>query len=446
MADLMTKCEVCHSLLDEEDLFCANCGTEAPGPEQAAQASESSRTATHNFQCSGCGASMSYDAKAEALRCPFCGSVDMVQQGDARILAPNRVVPFRVEKNQAVSAMRRWLGNSFWRPGDLAKQARVVEMTPVYVPYWVFEARTHTYWTADSSRTPVGARGDWYPMSGEHRGEYSGMLVGASGALTPAETSRLCPFDLSDAVPPEGMDLDNVTVEQFSLPRKYARPLARQGLEAAEAETCVSRYVPGRARNVHVNVRIQSMSSEPVLLPVWIMAYRFGDQLFRFLVNGQTGRSTGEAPLSWTKILVVAGIVLLVALLVLGLASGAMGAELGSGEPKTCKETTYAICLAWRDAPCRESPHAVPCDKSVVRHLRGRTETVRETCNPRVSCIRDRMYPDIEHAVLALPLSCGGSRRYPPTLAEMYRCVHWPRWSLSLGRRDVRTGARACAS
>jgi hypothetical protein len=159
------------------------------------------------------------------------------------------------------------------------------------------------------------------------------MLVGASGALTPAETSRLCPFDLTAAVPPEQVDLDAVTVEQFSLPRKYARPLARQGLEAAEAETCEGRYVPGRARNVHVNVRIQSMSSEPVLLPVWIMAYRFREKLYRFLVNGQSGRSTGEAPLSWTKILVVAGIVLLVALLVLAFASGAMGAGLGTGEP-----------------------------------------------------------------------------------------------------------------
>jgi hypothetical protein len=31
-----------------------------------------------------------------------------------------------------------------------------------------------------------------------------------------------------------------------------------------EAATCQARYVPGRARNVRVNVRIESMSSEPV--------------------------------------------------------------------------------------------------------------------------------------------------------------------------------------
>jgi predicted RNA-binding Zn-ribbon protein involved in translation (DUF1610 family) len=317
--------------LDEEDLFCANCGTEAPKRERPEAAPDAARTATHNFTCSGCGASMSYDAKAEALRCPFCGSVDLEQKSDARVLAPNRVVPFKLSRSEADAAMRRWLGNSFWRPGDLARQASIVQMTPVYVPYWVFRACTHTYWTADTSQTPAGARGDWYPLSGEHRGEHQGLLIGASGALAPHETSQICPFDLREGKPPGEVDLDNVTVEQFSLPRKFARPLARQGFEQAETEACRSRYVPGRARNVRVNVRIESMSSEPVLVPVWIMAYRYKERLYRFLINGQSGRSTGEAPVSWTKILAVAAVVIGVLLLIAFLASGALGGELGLG-------------------------------------------------------------------------------------------------------------------
>ncbi len=326
MADLLLKCEVCSSLIDGEDLFCANCGTEAPRrKEQAAAAAGPARMATHNFECSGCGASMSYDAAAEALRCPFCGSVDLVEKSDAKVLAPDRVVPFKLSRAEADAAMRKWLGSSFWRPGDLARQAAVVKMTPVYVPYWVFQATTHTYWTADTSRTPPGARGDWYPLAGDHHGRYAGLLIGASGALSPQETSQICPFDLAGGQSPEEVDLENVTIEQFSLPRKYARPLARQGLETAEAQACQSRYVPGRARNVHVNVRIESMSSEPVLLPVWIMAYRYRGKLYRFLVNGQSGRAAGQAPVSYAKILAAAAIAIVVFLLLLLLCWGALG-------------------------------------------------------------------------------------------------------------------------
>lgn len=314
MSQSTTQCIVCQGLIDEEDLFCANCGTEAPHAETTEK--PASRTSTHNFDCSGCGASMSYDATAGSLRCPFCGSVDLVQKQDGKTLSPSGVVSFTQDKQQAVGIMRRWLGKGFWRPGDLSERAMIVDMTAVYVPYWVFRARTHTYWTADTSRTPAGARGDWFPLSGEHHGNHRGLLVGASGALSPAETSAICPFDLENAVKPETVDLDGVTVEQFSVGRKYARPLARGGLERLEARDCTAQYVPARCRNMQVNTRIEGLSSEPLLLPVWIMAYRYKDQLFRFLVNGQSGRATGAAPTSWRKIAAVVGIVLAAVVLV----------------------------------------------------------------------------------------------------------------------------------
>jgi len=313
MSDHFERCAVCRGFLDEEDLFCANCGREAPPREgEPRQAPDRTTVATHNFECCGCGASMSYDASAGALRCPFCGSERMDRKQDARVLAPDRVVPFRYDRAAAEQAMRGWLGKGFWRPGDLSERAAIVKMMPVYVPYWVFQARTHTYWTADSSQTPFGARGDWYPLTGEHRGDYAGLLVGAGGALAPAETAALCPFDLAEGAPPEEVDLENVTVEQFSVGRKYARPLARQGLESHELQACTVQYVPGRARNGKVNVKIEGLAGRPVLLPVWVMAYRYRERVYRFLVNGQTGRSTGQAPFSYAKL------ALLIALLVVG--------------------------------------------------------------------------------------------------------------------------------
>jgi hypothetical protein len=316
MSELMTKCTVCRGLIDQEDLFCANCGTEAPHDSEVAEPNAPG-TVTHNFECQGCSASMSYDAQAGTVRCPFCGSENVKEKPAARVLMPEHVVPFKVSRADAEEVMRETIGRGFWRPGDLSQEAQVTKMMPVYVPYWIFEAHTHTYWTADSSDTPGGARAAWYPMSGEHHGNYKGILVGASGALTPAETADICPFDLRQSVPPERIDLENYTVEQFGVQRKYARPLARQGLEQREAAECASRYVPGRSRNVHVNVRFEGLSSEPVLLPVWIMAYRYEERVYRFLVNGESARGTGQAPTSWTKVAIAAAVGVGVVLLLL---------------------------------------------------------------------------------------------------------------------------------
>lgn len=308
MSDTLEKCSVCQALLDEEDLFCANCGTEAPHRESTGGSKET-MLATHNFRCDGCGASMSYDAKVQTLRCPFCGGEKLEPQKDAKTLAPKYVLPFRIEQQEAVTRLKRWMGSSFWRPGDLATAAIVTKLTAVYVPYWVFSGKTFTYWTADSSQTPWNANASWCPVSGEHRGAYSGVLIGASSSLSPAETNALCPFDLSQSIPTEQADLENALFEQFQVQRKYARPLAQEGIENLERQACAA-LVPGNSRNVHVNVRVEGLSAEPVLLPVWIMAYSYREQTFRFLLNGQTGRCTGTAPTSYAKIAAVAASVI----------------------------------------------------------------------------------------------------------------------------------------
>lgn len=359
MSDLLEKCAVCHAILDEEDLFCANCGTEAPHRRQE---TAPTRTSTVNFVCAGCGAAMSYDASAQTLRCPFCGSEKLDKDADAKVLSPKSVLPFTVRQDQALSILRNWLGRGFWRPGDLASAAVVTKLTAVFVPYWVFEAKTFTYWTADTSRTPLGARAAWYPISGEHRGGYSGVLIGASSALTPAETSVLCPFDLSQGVPPEQVDLDNIVVENFRVQRKYARPLAQAGLENLERQACVQ-YVPGSARNVKVNVRIEGLSSDPVLVPVWMMAYQYRDKLYRFLINGQTGRCTGQAPYSWKKLLAVVGIMLLVAVGIL-VCMGALGviSNLTSALPRTARPDSNELQLV----ATLDEAHFCPLERSMT--------------------------------------------------------------------------------
>ena len=328
MSTTLSKCSVCGAILDEEDLFCANCGTEAPSSNgQPAASKPGTVVATHNFLCDGCGAGMSYDASAQTLRCPFCGGEKLTEVKDAKVLAPDRVVPFKIEQRGAHAILQKWLPSSFWRPSDLAQQAVVEKMTPVYVPYWVFSAETYTYWTADTSQTPLGARGDWYPVSGNHRGTYQGLLIGASGSLTPGETTALCPFDLSEGVPPSQVDLSNVVYEPFQVQRKYARPLAQRGFEQLIAGDCRG-YVPGNCRNLKVNVRVENLHSEPVLLPVYIMAYRYKGHVYRFLVNGQTGRHIGTAPTSYMKVAAAIGIavaILVAIVLCAGLGSAILG-------------------------------------------------------------------------------------------------------------------------
>jgi predicted RNA-binding Zn-ribbon protein involved in translation (DUF1610 family) len=315
MNAVIERCETCGAMVDPDDLFCSNCGAEVPG----AESHDSNRLATEarNFQCRSCGATMNYDASARALKCPFCGSIDLAEDTNSRgIHAPEFVIPFALDRAEAEHRLRLWLGSSFWHPTDLRTAAALTELRPAYVPFWIFDVDVDCHWTADSSQAPLGSQSGWFPISGSRQVHYDNLWIHAGAAVSHREIQAILPFDPREAVSPERVDLRDVTVEQFSVPRRYARPEAQRIVEALEAEA-IAREVPGRERNVHVNVLLHDGSSRAALAPTYILAYRYRGQLFRCVVNGQTAAITGTSPVSWKKPLQIGGVIAAIILLIL---------------------------------------------------------------------------------------------------------------------------------
>jgi hypothetical protein len=308
------RCAVCDALVDVEDLFCANCGTEIPDHRHTQ--TKRLAVAARNFKCRGCGAAMNYDASAQALKCPFCGSVDLAEDPNPGILAPEFVVPFAIDRGEAEGRLRAWLGSSFWHPDALRSVAQLTELRRVFVPFWVFNTHVTTHWAADIGQTPPGARANWYPVAGFGERDYADLWVPAGGAISVPEIEAILPFDPSSGVDPERVDLADVVVEQFTTARRYARPLAQQRLEALEAQSIAQQF-GGRVRNIHVNVLMEGASSRAALAPAYVMGYRYRNRVYRYVLNGQNGRDTGTAPSSVWKVAGVVSFVVLIILIIL---------------------------------------------------------------------------------------------------------------------------------
>jgi predicted RNA-binding Zn-ribbon protein involved in translation (DUF1610 family) len=308
---LLRRCERCRDHLDPEDLFCSNCGHEAP-PFEGEEYLPTGTIEVHRFECAGCGASLTWEVAAQGLRCAFCGRQSLEEKETLRVPAPRSVVPFQLDQARAESVFREWLGRGIFRPGDLRRDSRLTEMRGLFLPYWTFEVHCETYWTADSDETPRFSSADWAPYFGGHEGRYQGVTVPASGALTLSEVQALGTYDLGQAVPYSAEAIGRYPAEAFGVTRKRARMLAGEGFDERVLRDCAA-LVPGsRQRNLKVNPLYTGATAEPVLLPVWIMAYEYREEAFRFLVNGQTGRADGTAPLSpWRVTAAVLGASLL---------------------------------------------------------------------------------------------------------------------------------------
>ena len=73
-------------------------------------------------------------------------------------------------------------------------------------------------------------------------------------------------------------------------------------------------------RSMRYDHRFSDVRFKHILLSVWLSSYTYRGKIYRFMVNGETGRVAGKAPVSPLKVLLAcllaAGAVALIALLV----------------------------------------------------------------------------------------------------------------------------------
>jgi hypothetical protein len=75
--------------------------------------------------------------------------------------------------------------------------------------------------------------------------------------------------------------------------------------------------LPGNThRGLEVKTDFSRINSDLCLLPVYVLSYRYRDKLYRFLVNGQTGKCAGTKPVSWVRILTAVSVGVAVVVLI----------------------------------------------------------------------------------------------------------------------------------
>jgi hypothetical protein len=207
----------------------------------------------------------------------------------------------------------------------------------VYLPFWSFPMladsewsarvgehwqRTETYTTMQNgkmvTRTRTVTETEWWPLSGRHHRFYTGYLVSGSKGLPQSEALRIMPFNLPALKRYEPYYLAGWICEEYSVGQEPALQLCQQEYYAQERRN-IQAFLPGdTSSNLDVDTRFRNISSDLCLLPVYILSYRYKDQLFRFLVNGQTGKVAGDKPLSWQRISVAVGCGVLLLAAVIG--------------------------------------------------------------------------------------------------------------------------------
>jgi LSD1 subclass zinc finger protein len=346
-------CRGCGATLDfspgTTSLKCNYCGAENPitlieAPIEeidyeafiAKPLEESEQIHIRMVKCPGCGAQVTLEEKVTADACPYCDTRLVISEGgDKAIVKPRSLVPFAIDKKKSSQLFHDWIAKLWFAPGDLKERVAKEAMDGMYVPYWTYDAQTTSqytglrgtyyyvtehYTTQENGRTVNKTRQvrktSWAPCAGVVDVPFDDVLVPATKSLPDNILTFLPPWNLGQLIPYDDRFLSGFRCEAYGIDVKEGLNDAKV-IMGREIEQSIRRDIGGdEQRILTTHSKYDQVTFKHVLLPVWISSYRYKNKVFRFLVNGQSGKVKGERPYSIMKIL---GLILAVAAVVIGI-------------------------------------------------------------------------------------------------------------------------------
>jgi len=347
-------CAACGAPVDPRDKFCTACGMSRPEAASPALATGTIGGAAlpeitpeeqviaaagdlKTFQCQNCGAQINVDPTQRSYVCPFCDStyvLELHDQGNKQ--RPEFVLGFSVTPPQAWEKFQEWLNRgSLFYPLDLQKIDLPDKLRGVYLPFWSFSMlatarwsatigeywyRTETYTVTVNGKTETRTRQvqetEWWPHSGMFHHYYYGYLISGSKGLEQKYADAIQPYHLAGVKRYEPYFLAGWLSEEYSIERDAALELCRR-VFTQRVTADVTAFLPGDThRGLEADVNFDNISSDLLLLPVYVLTYKYKNRIYHFVLNGQTGKLHGERPLSWLRIAMYAGGAIVLGLLI----------------------------------------------------------------------------------------------------------------------------------
>ena len=214
------------------------------------------------YNCTTCGAELICDETTAATSCPYCGNPSVIPGKFAGVDRPDYVIPFKVDKKQAVSSFKEYYKGRLLLPRSFESDNHIEEIKGVYVPFWMFSGEVAGRAQYEAVKEDRRRAGNEEIIRQEHYDVYREGTM--SFSKIPVDASTKMPDDLMDSIEP------------FNY--KEMRPF---GME----------YMPGYLANKY-----------DVSLPVWLLSSNWQGKTYLFAMNGQSGKMIGDLPVSKPKL------------------------------------------------------------------------------------------------------------------------------------------------
>ncbi len=285
------------------------------------QARDPDMVEVHTVKCGTCAAETTLEANVDADECAYCGAaVHRRNEATRKVIRPRALLPFKVTLEEAHGKFREWIMALPHASRTLREHGEAEsEMRGVYVPFWTYDADTVTFYNGRRGefRSSSGKREtSWSEVRGCVNNSFDDILIPATDSLPRTLLEELEPWDLENLAPCQEEFLSGFRAENYSIDLATRFQTAREKMDPVIARE-IRTDIGGDTQSFsNEEIRCARITYKRVLLPFWVSAFHFNNQVYRFLVNARTGEVQGERPGNGSRIAlgVLAGVALLVAI------------------------------------------------------------------------------------------------------------------------------------
>ena len=276
------------------------------------------------FHCQSCGAQLVTDKFTSATFCSYCGNPTLVEERLEGKFSPRFVIPFKIDKEQAVRIYKDWLKQGPLTPKALSHTSTIEKISGVYVPFWLYDYNANAKLNAAATRVRTQRRGDTEYIYTDHfqlyrdvSTEFDYIPADASEKMPDERMDKLEPFNYGELVPFKGGYLQGYLSERYNYTddelNNRAKTRAKEYIDKIARDTMVG-YSTVTIERSQLDVR--NKKSTYVLLPVWMLNFTFNGKKFSFYLNGQTGKIVADRPVSKARTISIFILIFVITLII----------------------------------------------------------------------------------------------------------------------------------
>lgn len=261
------------------------------------------------YICNTCSGEIITDSTTSATTCPYCNNPVVMKDRLKGMLKPDYVIPFKLDKNQAIEAYKKHISNKKLLPDIFKEKNHIDEIKGIYVPFWIFDASvqgsaqykatTVRHWS-DSNYNYTETR--FYSVFRGGNMSFCRIPVDGSSKMADELMESIEPFDFSEAVDFQTAYLSGYLADKYDVSKENSIVRANERIKKSTEEALASTVKGYSSVNTTgSNVNMTSGSSKYALYPVWILNTTFENQKYTFAMNGQTGKFVGDLPMDKGK-------------------------------------------------------------------------------------------------------------------------------------------------